>query len=471
MDSLETIIKSDTMRYFKFVVFALFLFSISCCTEEFDNQIIIEDDPIIPPVTNVEADLLIQVVGPSKNGILAECMINGESYTTNEEGLLLLKSILLNKKGQTITSKSEGYVEEIRYIVPSLGAKLNLTVHMTPYEEFAEFDALEGGDFQILGSTFTVPPMSIVDKTGISYSGIANVKTKLRRNAVYVTLLYTYRHNLFIDEKEYKILENFGGYDFQLEDAEGNELFLMNGKNVKAKLEIKNVTNLSNPIADEFDVMHFEKESENWTFINTATKVGDFWETELTKFGQLIWAIPTKAQLVEVRVTDDSGVPLRNTSLYTAADNSNPTSLVQTDNDGIGRCYAPIGKPFYMQTIQHCAPVTISIQFDPIWESEETIVLDDFVQSSLAREYHYEGSLEDCSGTPLPFAVLAIDRNYYPFHIISDEDGKFEGVFLSCHSDFEARIYDPTTNKYSEIFSFEGQEEEDYDLGTLKFCE
>ena len=458
------------MKHSKFVVFALFLFSIASCTKEFDNQILIEGDPIIPTAINIEADLLINVLDRSSNGLAAECIINGESYSTNAEGLLLIKSILLNIKGQTITFKADDYIEEIKYIVPSLGANLNLSVQMSKYNEFAEFDAITGGEFIVGGSTFTIPPLSIVHSSSDIYSGPVKVMAFNRLSALYASLSNSYRHNLSLSEKEMlTALENYGGYDIRLEDNEGNELFLMKGKTIKATIEVKKIEN--NDIAEQFDVMHYDKNLEYWSLNNTALKVGDYWETSLSKFGKLMWAVPVFSQFAEVKALDTDGVPLKNTMLFVFTEYGNPLSLFHTDNDGIGRGYIPVNSEFRIRTFQLCENPVIDQLYAPITESETLTVLEDFIAVSGEQVYHYKGIVEDCTGNPLPFSLVEFDTKPYPFHIISDENGKFNGAFLGCFSEFKTRVYNPSTNKYSAKFHFDGQEESDYDMGTLKLCE
>ena len=100
-------------------------FCIFSCSKEHDI-ITIEEEPF-EPATHVEvASLVISL----KDNLSFSCKINGQEYF-GEDGVLLIEKLLLDKVGNSVLIQAEGYFDEVRYIIPSLGARMYIEVEMS----------------------------------------------------------------------------------------------------------------------------------------------------------------------------------------------------------------------------------------------------------------------------------------------------------------------------------------------------
>jgi len=449
--------------------FALILFGISCSSEH--DMVQIEEEPFVP-ISNVETKSL--AISLSRD-VHFSCVINDHEYFSEIPGILIIEDLLLKKEGNMILIKSEGYYDEMRYVIPSPGARLYLEVRMSEHTYFGGFNAKEGGAIVIKDIELVFAQNSIVDAEGNDFEGEVRASAKHTRSELYVTESRRFPQNNFVLNGKNHTLNLSGGVDLMLIDDMMNPLFLKEDAMVEIGFKVFSSEGQQAP--DLLEVLLYDQEDEEWKRIGHANKDGERWYGNLNELGRLIWGVPYESRLAEIKCITDIGDAVPNTFVFLYTEYGNPMSIGFSDGEGNLRIYVPVNEPFVLRTFEFCNSIFVSQEYSGVHDDgEEILMLENFVFESFTHRHNYDvirGEATNCMGEIIEeSAIILPTRHGHNSIIFSDEDGSFDFIFPKCSDpQIKLSMLDVSSNTMSNEYLFETTDEPLIELGTVLICD
>lgn len=447
----------------------IMLLLISSCTEEFDEPLIIEDEIMIEAPVFIETSLFIEVTDfVSNEEIDATCIINDIEYKPDANGLLYIPSILMNKEGQLVKVKSDGFMPAIFSVIPSIGDVTQLKVRILESRPIVTFDALEGGSFIISDSEYSIPALSIVDGNGDDYLGAVDVRNYNRQSALYVTLITAFSHNILIEDGKNYSMQTWGGQDLFLYDVNGNEVFVGEGVKIQVRLDIESVEN--NIIPDELDIMRFNELTNKWELDSEAKLEGEIHIAEISGFGHLRWSKSIEVRRAKVKFNSESG-PLASVTALVYLNESNPISISSTNDKGDAYVYVPVSGSYSINTFFYCGsfPLIENVYEEAVGNEDEVLILKDF--ESTVSVVSIEGRIVDCNGNAVPYGLYR-RREITDYYFIADENGIFSSQYYTCDPiESGGSVYDPITQVFSDGLNFDPIQGMTVNIGNVAACQ
>lgn len=449
------------------------------CTKEHD-MIHIEEEPFIP-IVNVEVESLVVSIGED---IPFSCLINNQIYTSEGSGILLIEKLILDKSGSSVLIQSDGYYDEIRYVIPSLNSNMHIEVTLTSIipnsnitKEIEGFNAKEGGTIDVYRSEISFEPNSLIDATGVTYEGEVNVFATDIFNGAYSFSIRRFPQNSFIEDRRHMTLNIVGGYNLLLRDEMMNPLYLKEGSSANIKFNYNGTPSI--PIPDVLKMMTYDVDSDDWISMGSAEKDGEEWKGEIDNFGIITWGVEHESRIAELKLVTEEGVKVPNKFVWLYTDLETPFSMSFSDSDGNIRINVPVGVEFSIRTIERKLPhPVLSKEYSIVGSGiEEFLLLDDI---KLPSEYYqvYSGSVIGCNSDvilnsaiigkgPIDFGV-----NRHNAYIFSDENGILDFAYPIVNSDqIVMRAYNFDLKHTSQEYFIDNNDDVAIDFGDLKVCE
>ena len=450
------------------------------CTKEHDLMDVDEEE--LTPITNVEVSSLIVSIGEDKP---FSCIINGKEYFSEETGILLLNNILLEKEGNSILVKSDGHFDEVRYVVPSLGAHLFLEVQLTETDNtntggFVKkvygFDTKEGGTISAFKIDIKIEPNTFLDAQGDAYDGKANIFFYSLFNTAYITNIRSFPQIHFVEDRKDNIFNLYGGVNIVVMDESMNPLFVKEGFSVDIDFDafstIFDVPNI-------LEIRYFDEHMGVWQNSEKAEKGEEKWKTTISDLGIIAWGISYESRPAEARLVTDEGVPIPNkfvwlsTGAYETA-----TNIAFSDSEGKIRVHVPVGNDFSLSTVKSASnPPTTFKNYSIVGSgAEELIKLDDFVLNSEDFQV-YTGNVVGCHGDVIKQSAIITNSpkefgtSKYISYVFSDENGMYNFAFPKDNiNEIKFSAFDVVANLESSKYFVSNIDEQAVDFGNLLVC-
>ncbi len=452
------------------IFFFAIIFLAQSCTKEHD-MMHIEEEPFTP-ISYIETKSLVISLF---RDIHFSCVINDQEYFSDDPGILILEDLLLKKEGNVIIIKSEGYYDELRYIIPSSGARLYLEVRMNEQKYFEGFDAKEGGTIVINDIEISFDPNTIVDADGNEYEGEVKASANHTRSELYFTLSRSFTQNKFMLNGKNHTLNLLGGVDIILFDELLNPLFLK--KDATVEFSFKVHTSENNVIPDNLEVLLYDNEEEVWQRIAQANKDGERWYGNLSDLGRLIWGVPYESRLAEIKCITENGNAVVNALVFLYTEYGNPMSIGYSDDKGILRIHVPVDESFILRSFELlCTGLFTSQEYSAVGNGVEDILMpDNFIIESFGNSQNYnvfKGNAVNCVGEIIEkSAIILPTRHGHNSVIFSDKTGNFNFVFPKCSlAQVEISMLDVASNLRSNEYNYENTDEPFIDLGSVLIC-
>lgn len=466
------------MRY---SVFSMFLVLLVACSEEQDFITIWEEPFEI--ISNVEIASLTIAVGED---IPFQCTIENQTYSSTSGEYLLLENLVLNKKGAVVLIEAEGRFDEVRYVVPSLDARLHVQVKLTRHADLTEinfpldgFNAALGGVIDMIRLDIEIDPNSIVDSEGELYTGDVQVFGMKLSNAAYFTHIWSFPQVLMFQDNKSRILSMLDGVNLAMYDMEMNRVHLKEGKQVS--IVTKPLESESNPAPDRLEMVYFDKTSNEWVVENNfLEKDGEEWRGKSSKLELNCWGELFDSKVVEIPILTIKDVPVSNCFVSIFTDLEVQASIGFSDQKGIFRSHVPINKDFQTSIIEipnrenlirrKAYSGVMSNAVEPI-QLDEQIVDPDYYDT-------FEGVPLNCFGNTLDTENVLLTEGYEFFAsskfkqlIFPNENGRYE--FATQRNKLDKRfiqIVELDGGGLSPKFEFDMEDTPIIDWGVFSIC-
>ena len=474
-------LKPVKIRVMRNLILTLLLcvLAIACAKERDDT--FIEEEPFLP-ITNLEIESLSVSIGVD---MPFSCEVNGVEYSSYSGGIIIMKNLLLDRVGNLVIVKSDGYFDEIRYVIPRLGGHHHMEVQLSKInednfycKELDGFKAEEGGVISSYKIVIDIEPNSIVDKEGNVFTGQVNVFACNIFNGAYVSHIRKFPQNYYVDNEVLKKVNVGGGINVLLLDNSDNRLYLKKGVVLNIQSEPQDPTQAGIP--DEMNIIYFDEQTNTWEEKGLMEKdVDNVWKGQVDVLGMIVWGTSHQSKVAKIRFVSDEGLPIPNKYVWVLSELAPPLSRANTDKDGIAYVHIPLNQDFEILNLDiRGTNLFETKEFSAIGPSNEFVEdLGDFVLDSENYQV-YTGSVINCDDEVIKESAILMNTysnsfGYpdYKAYYFSDENGNYQiPIFNTNDNPIRMKAYNLENGDISDEFPIWNYEEPIVDFEMLKLC-
>lgn len=436
------------------------------CHKDFDNTVI-TTGPI--PTVNVQASLygrVLDAYGYVVSGAMIQ--VDGQTLTTNAQGLFFVYNQQLNKNGTYVRVSAPGYFSAARFAYPQLGSSSYLEItlvskYQSSYSTAAAANIIVGG-----GSSVNIPAHSLITADGQPYNGIFMVAARWLDPSDPKTYNQMPGDLRAQDANgQAKVLKTFGMIDVELSSPAGDPLQLASGK--KAAIHLFIPASLQSTAPATIPLWHFDVASGYWQEEGSAARQGNDYVGEVSHFSFWNCDVPADYILLNGCLVNDAGQPLVN-MLVSLTSAQFGTGYGYTDAQGMFGGVVPANEALSLQVLDDCYNVVDVITIGPF--STNTTLNKIEVNLGSQSTIAVSGDLVDCNSGPLSTGLAYVYHHDTLLLVLpTDANGHFEGTIHNCYplTTFHMTAYD-AANPLQSAPSAVNVINNIADVGTIPVC-
>nr|AUN35684.1 RTX toxin-related Ca2+-binding protein [uncultured bacterium] len=425
----------------------LHAFILVCCTViVFSCKKNIDTPAVTPPATNSGFNIpaatpvtgrISGIVVDENNAPVqnAEVIFGGTTYTTDTKGFFHINNVVLDKYVTTVTVNKAGYFKAVRAF-SATDSRNYLSIKLIPKTLAGTFDAAGGGTASLAnGSTLAFPGYSIVIKgTSTAYNGTVNVYASYIDPTASDFGPNIPGSMMGQDAEHMFVLQSTGMIAVDLESTSGQALQLATGKTAHMKLPIP--SSLLSKATATIDTWSLDDRGI-WIKEGTATKNGNFYETEVTHFSFWNYDAPVNAVYLTIHVQDQNGNPLPNSWVELTIPNSTTwwaTTYGITDSSGTASGLVPSNQGLEMTISPNVYSCNSPIATQNIGPFSSDTTINVTITLTTGSYTVINGTVNGCNGQPLDSGVVMIYGGNYNTYTASIANGTYTITIPSCSS-------------------------------------
>ena len=405
-----------------------------------------------PPIDMVNASLVGTIIDESDNPISdATISHQGKQYTTNQNGIFVIKDESFNSNGAFIRVAKGGFFQGSRRFYPQENSTNYIRVQLLALNNIGKFDATTGGS--ITGEDdleITFPANSIqTEESGLLYTGSVSVAARWL-NPAFSNINDIMPGDLTgvnVDIQEVSLVS----YSMM-----AVEIFGDNGQ--KLNLAPENEATLTFPVHDillanapqEIPLWSFEEERFGiWVEEGSARLEGNKYIGQVSHFS--FWNCDAPFDVVEIsgRLVATTGAPIVNAKMVVRAEDLETERCGYTDNRGFFNGKFPRDFTWNIRASPGYAYGDCGFQsftFGPFTDADpDGVNLGSIpLQALEIEDFEVIGSIVDCDNNPVSNGLLNIAVGNNVQTILVDEGSNFQVSILNCesHESFSIRATD-----------------------------
>ncbi len=415
------------------------------CRQDEDKDGPITTIPIDPPNISVQATLIGLVKDQSGKAIEgANVEVDGELVAlTNEDGAFRTGEMQMNQYGTNITVSKSGYFLGSKFVQPQNGQRVYTELHLVERSLVGNFSSDIGGSFTTNGGAqINFIEDVIADGNGDAFSGNVNVYAHWYDPSS-TDLIFTMPGDLRAvnADQQFQQLGTYGMMAVELEDDNGNDLNLLDGKHANLTFPIPDVMVSNAPTT--IPLWHFDEGSGYWLEDGEAPLINGTYEARVSHFS--FWNCDIPENFIELTgsITDLNSNPMHLTRVrFIAEDATFGYAWIQTD--GTYSLKVPKNNLLIMEVLDYCGEVIHSENLGPF--SDDTTHPNVNVTNPGDGYTLVEGSLRKCDGTtPLVNGYLKIESENGEYYLLPpDANGEISLPYYNCDQvlNIELTAYD-----------------------------
>lgn len=449
-----------------YIVFFLALVLASCNRDdlnEVDKTVI-----IIPPNEVVNGSVSGIVYGGEGVPLVDAVVTLGEEEftTTDAQGKFDFIDVAIFEDGTYVQVEKEGYLSGSRKFLAIGDAFHQVKIQLIKKEGDifnTEDNTADARDFNV-GSALVSLPAGSYQKEGVEHNGLVNVYAKWLDPSRRETF-YTMPGNLTgIDTNGlFKVLTTFGMMRVELEDEEGKQVDLPEGKTATLHFPIPEIMEQYNPPA-QLSLWHFDEDNGIWRQEGAAQLVDDHYIAEVSHFSYWNLSIASEKVLISGTVTLD-GMIMGNKDIIIKDLDSGYLVRGVTSALGTFSETVPRGNRLLVEVPTDCYYEPYAAEFDGYSVDQADIYWN---LESQADGLLVEGVIVDCNDEPIPFGMIRYNiGNHNEIHR-ADDQARFRIQESDClQESFSLYAIDPFGSQISERQNISNS---NFDLGNISAC-
>lgn len=380
--------------------FALVTLFFSACQRGIKNDlpagaepgIVVNASPVNASVTGV----ILDESGTPMPGALVKA--GGQTMMTNDKGLFRFNNIQLDKYNSVVKVEKAGYFQAIRTFSAVVNNTNFVRIKLIPKNEIDNFVSTAGGTITLGGSTITIPGNSVVLKSNNQpYMGIVRVfaaNIDPTQNDIGEIIPGSFQAT---DANNYRVLlKSYGMMAVELEGSGGEPLQIATGKKATLKMTIPSSLQSSAPAT--IPLWYMNETDGLWKEEGSATKVGNFYQGEVSHFSFWNYDISNNAVFLEMTLVTNEG-PIPYTTVKITRVSNGSSSFGYTDSLGHVSGFVFNNEPLLLQVLDNCQSVIYSQNIGPFTAATNlgniTIDLPD------VNELEVTGTATNCNNQPV----------------------------------------------------------------------
>jgi len=446
-----------------YIVFFL-AFTLASCNRDVRVEDIDKTVIIIPPNEEVNGSVSGTVFGEEGLPLVDAVVTLGEEgfTTTDAEGHFDFIDVAIFEDGTYVQVEKEDYLSGSRKFL-AIGDAFHQVKIQLIKKEGDIINTAEGKDVQAGSALVSLPGGSYL-KEGVEHNGIVNVYAKWLDPSLQETF-YTMPGNLTgIDTNGlFKVLTTFGMMRVELEDNQGNQVDLPEGKTATLHFPIPEIMEQYNPPA-QLTLWNFDEDNGIWMQEGSAQLVDDHYIAEVSHFSYWNLSIASEKVLISGTVTLD-GMIMGNKEIIIKDLDSGYLVRGVTTALGTFSETVPRGNRLLVEVPTDCYFEPYAAEFDGYSVDQSGI---NWKLESAADGLLIEGTIIDCNGEPIPYGMIRYNiGNHNEMHR-ADDQGKFSIRESDClQESFSLYGIDPFSSQISEGVTISNS---NFSLGNISAC-
>lgn len=466
----------------RLLLFALAVCLISCQRELDqlpdrlpDSQIpdtIVTEPPTTPPVVPPDKLVLTSVHGKilDDNGHPlpgVSVTVGNMSAFSNEYGIFRIQDVMVPEHNTFVRAEKAGFFAGSRTFVSMAGGNGYVQIKLLRKELKTTFSTGAGGQVQVNEfCNIDIQPNSIVDKSGLPYSGDVRIYAAVMNPEAqdFNDIMPGDLRGLRADS-QYTALKSYGMVTVNLESASGAPLQLAASKSATLKMKVP--ATLASTAPATIPLWHFSESDGLWREEGAATLSNGWYTGTVSHFSTWNCDAPSAFVYVTLRVFSGKG-GRKPYSRVKIIDTRNETyGEGRSDSAGNVLMWVPGNAPLLIQILNDCGDVLASEQRAAVNSDSDLGT----IYANSSRASYVTGKVVDCNAQPITngFANIVFGGLTHTTEIV---DGQFYYYLDKCESGaYQADIYLSDINKQYETplqtVTITGQTQ---DLGTFTNC-
>ena len=413
-----------------------------------------------------EVSFLIQVVDETgevlPNATLSH-NISGQSWQSDDRGLILLERLSVPSGGLPVSLESAGKMKMVKLLQGQEGKRTSLKLQLYPFDATSVIPT--GGTGNIDDGGQLSLPSQLIREDGSIYTGEVTVKSHYYNPAEqgFLAAAPGNMSAIGVNGDSYA-LESYGMYAVELFDLSGSELSIPDGE--QATLQFPLPANYSN-VPDEMPIWSMDETSGKWVEEGMAQQDNGFLVAEVSHFSWWNCDVPFDPVTVCMRLVNDAGNPISGLGyLISTPDQQVFYNTGWTDEDGS-----------FCTTLPTETAVSVSLY----WEgnllpptSLGTFTADTDlgdVTMSLGSNFHIQGIGVDCDNLPMDNALVVYSQGGATGYTLSGEEGIFQ-MLVPSTGQLEVQLFDyqSAVQSLPQIIQIQSAQSS-YNLDSVMVCE
>ncbi len=469
------------LKYLSFLILSILIAFTSCRDDEDQLNTIKTPVTVDDPSWGVQAitgSLAGQVFELNNSPIAnAEVSVNGQTQTTDENGVFIFPSIEMNALGTVVKVSSDDHFNYSKVIDPKDGKQTIINFGMHRKDNSKMFNTSEGTSINVSATGFLASVELpggpyVIDGTDVPFEGIA---------VAYLTFINpaSEEHQASIpgdlraiDENGEKIqLASFSMVGVEIYNELGDKLNL--GPDQEATINFPIPSELQNKAPETLPLWVYNEENGNWEEEGEAVKkVGNFYEGKVSHFS--FWNCDAPFPLVELqgKVLDENGIGISGIKVLVEVVSSGIAGVGWTNSEGIYEGKVPKDEKLilYFSKGIPCEEFETSIEVGPLIENT---VLEDYKYPYPDALFNtLSGRLLNCEGELTVDGYLRLEDEFsgYSLFVMPNDDGYFSVEIPNCWTSFTLTGFDFVGGYISEPITWPNGIEEDTDINDYLLC-
>lgn len=438
-------------------------FTLWQCAKE--DQIWVETDTIVLGDTE-DVSFLIQVIdetGAPLSGATLTHNLSGQTWPSDERGLVLLEGLSLPSGGLPITVEMPGKMKMVKLLRGRDGSQTSMKLQLYPYD--AETTIQTGATGSLDDGGQLTLPAQLARANGNPYTGEVRVLSHYY-NPAESDFLEAAPGNMSAigaDGNAYS-LESYGMYAVELLDAAGNELRIPEGQT--ATLQFPLPANYSS-VPGEVPLWSMDESTGKWMEEGAAVLNNGYLEAQVAHFSWWNVDVPFNPVTVCMRLVNEAGQPLSGFAYrISTPDQQIFYNSGWTDVEGNLCAVVPADAAVALSVVwedELLPPADLGGFVEDADLGDVTIDLGDYVQLT--------GLAVDCEGAPLQNVLVTHTLDGNTGYTLTNATGAFQ-LLRTGEGTMEVQLYSYQSGVQSEPQSVALTSAQSlYELGAIPLCE
>ncbi len=333
------------------------------------DDVVDNTTPNVPPVIANDAVKVAATITGSvideNNQPVASVAVTADTYstTTDAMGNFTFKNINVSAANGHVMVVKPGYFKGIRSFVTEKGKNNFVKIQLIKQVLSGSVTAAAGGTVNTDGASINFAPNSFVTATGAAYTGNVKVYAKwIDPTAQNLPVIIPGDLRGLNSANEESILKSYGMVGAELKDDAGNALKIAPGKTAAISFPIP--TALQGTAPATIPLWHFDEAAARWREEGTATKTGNAYTAQVSKFSFWNVDVPNSFINLDMRLINNSNnLPLANTMVKITSLVTNTSAYDFTNDSGYVSGYVPKNENLKLEVIAGTACNTNTVAY------------------------------------------------------------------------------------------------------------